>query len=342
MKAVVKNREEKHQVSLQDVDIPSLKKGEVLLKVGAAGICGTDIHIYEDGSYPIQPPVTLGHEISGTVVKTADDVGNVQTGDRVVSETYYSTCKTCEYCISGHKNLCEHRVSIGSGVNGGMAEYIAVPAENIHRIPDSICFEEAAMTEPLACCVQAVFEYADLKPEDCVLISGPGTIGLLCVQLIQLFGCKVIVMGTRIDTERLRLAQKFGAEKIIYSDEEHAVSEVKKFCKGRGADVSFDCSGAGKAVQFCIQSLRKGGTHIQVGLTAKPVVIDMNDLALREICIKGTFAQKPIWWERSLQLIEDKKIDLAPLITRIHKLEDWKEGFQDVIEGKGLKHILVP
>lgn len=342
MKAVVKTQKEKHHVSLEEVKVPHLDEGEVLIKVEAAGICGTDIHIYEDGSYPVYPPVTLGHEVSGKVHDMASDVKDIRIGDRVVSETYYSTCKKCEYCISGRKNLCKHRLSIGSGKNGAMAEYIAVPAENLHKIPDTVSFEEAAMTEPLACCVQAVFEHADLKPEDSVIVSGPGIIGLLCVQLIRLFGCNVLVLGTKEDEERLELAKDFGAQMVVYSEDKHAMEKIREFSGKEGMDMAFECSGAGAAVKFCIQSLKKGGRHIQVGLTSKPVEIDMNDLALREISIEGTFAQKPVWWHRSLRLIENKKIRLSPLISKVHKLEDWKEGFQDVIDKRGLKHILVP
>ena len=140
------------KVRLGDMPMPEPKKGEVRIKIKVAGICGTDLHIYYDDIYSTNPPVILGHEVSGIIDSLGEGVEDISVGERVTSETYYYTCGICCYCRTGRNNLCNKRLSIGSGVNGGFAEYLVVPAKNIHRIPSNISFEEAAMTEPLVSC----------------------------------------------------------------------------------------------------------------------------------------------------------------------------------------------
>lgn len=342
MKAVVKIREGAGNVQVMDVEKPVISSSEVLIQVKGAGICGTDLHILNDNSYPIHPPVTLGHELSGVIVQVGEDVTGWKEGDKVVSETYYYTCGHCFFCKTGRKNLCEDRLSIGSGVNGAMAEFVKVPAANLHKMPESLSFEEACMTEPLVCCVQAVFDHSSLQPEDWVVLTGPGTIGLFTLQAIKLFGCKVIVLGTKKDEERLQLASKLGADKIMYVEEPDVIQQVKSLCNGRGADAAFECSGAGSAVNLVMDLLRKGGHYTQVGIPSKPVSVDMGKVVLREYVIEGTYATKPVWWDKTLELLEKGKIQLKPLLSSQYSLDDWEKGFQEAIRGEGFKHILCP
>ena len=342
MKAVVKMKAGAGNVQATDVEKPVIGEKEVLIKVKGAGICGTDLHILNDNSYPIKPPVTLGHELSGVIVETGSEVEGWKEGDKVVSETYYYTCGQCFFCKSGKKNLCEDRLSIGSGVNGAMAEYVKVPATNLHKIPEGLSFEEACMTEPLVCCVQAVFEHSSLQPDDWVVLTGPGTIGLFTLQAIKLFGAKVIVLGTKKDEERLEMALKLGADKIMYVEEPDVIEQVKAICNGRGADAAFDCSGAGPAINLCMDLMRKGGHYTQVGIPGKPVPLDLGKVVLREYVIEGTYATKPIWWDKTIQLLEDGKIQLKPLMSSAYGLDDWQKGFEEAIVGEGFKHILCP
>lgn len=342
MKAVVKIKEGTGNVQVMDVEKPVISSKEVLIQVKGAGICGTDLHILNDNSYPIHPPVTLGHELSGIIAQVGEDVTDWKVGDKVVSETYYYTCGRCFFCKTGRKNLCEDRLSIGSGVNGAMAEFVKVPASNLHRMPENLSFEEACMTEPLVCCVQAVFDHSSLQPEDWVVLTGPGTIGLFTLQAIKLFGCNVIVLGTKKDTERLELAARLGADKIMYVEEADVVEQVRALCNGRGADAAFECSGAGAAVNLAMDLLRKGGHYTQVGIPSKPVAVDMGKVVLRECVIEGTYATKPVWWDKTLALLEKGKIQLKPLLSSKYSLDNWEKGFQEAIRGEGFKHILCP
>lgn len=342
VKAVVKETYGPGNVIVKEVSRPNIKEDEVLIKVHYAGICGTDLHILLDDSYPIHPPVTLGHELSGEIAEIGKKVSGFQIGDRVVSETYYYTCQTCNYCRTGRKNLCEERLSIGSGVNGAMAEYVAVPAENIHRIPENISFREASMTEPLACCVQAVFEHGMLQPGNRVLLTGPGTIGLLTLQVVRLFGCQTLMIGTQRDMKRLELAKMLGADQILYTEDSKIEEKIKMFGGESGVDAVFECSGAGSAVSLCMNVLKKGGRYVQVGIPQNQVSIDLGKLVLREYHLEGTFAQKPIWWDKSLELMEQNMIHLEPLIGGVYSLDQWEEAFGAVKDGEGLKYLLTP
>lgn len=342
MKALVKYEAGPQKVKLMEREVPNPAHGQVRIKVCYSGICGTDIHIFnDDGGYKTNPPVTLGHEFSGIVDKAGEGVDECIIHKRVISETYYYTCGTCFYCESGHKNLCPHRKSIGSGVDGAMAEYIVVPAKNLHIIPDNISLMEAAMTEPLACCAQAVLEKGNISAGDKVLITGPGAIGLMCLQLALLSGGRVIVMGMKCDEERLQLAKKLGAELTIYSDGENAEEQIRGAFGEFGADIIFECSGSVSAINLALNAVRKGGRYIQVGLTGRLTTLDMNLITLKELEILGTFAQKTIWWKRSLELVHKGKIHLEPLISKVVQVENWQEAFEQYSRGIGLKYMLL-
>lgn len=341
MKALVKYDVGAYKVKLMDVDKKEPDADQVRIKVSYAGICGTDIHLLkEDGGYNSNPPITLGHELSGIIDKVGDNVDPALIGQRVVSETYYITCGTCFYCKSGRSNLCNDRKSIGSGVDGAMAEYVIVPLKNIHVIPDRISQKIAAMTEPFVCCVQAVLEKSKMNPKDKVLITGPGSIGLMCMQVAKLYGAQVTVTGLASDKSRLELAQELGADSVLYADSEDIMEQIYRKCGDKGPDIIFECSGAGAGINLCMNVIRKGGRYIQVGLTGRPTQINMNLITLKEIEVYGTFATKSIWWDKALEILEEGKVQLEPLISDIAALDDWEDAFEQAIEGKGFKHLL--
>src|SRR5262245_34096560 len=192
-------------VELCDIEEPRVQSGQVKIKVQAAGICGTDLHIYKD-EYRSWPPVVLGHEVAGEVAELGDGVTGIEPGVRVTTETYFSYCGQCRYCRSGQNNLCLNRRSIGSGVNGGFTQYVVVPARNIHPLPDNVDFHAGALTEPLACVIHATTTTPTVVPGDIAVIAGPGAIGLLTLQVVKAAGAKVIVLGTSVDEHRLKLA----------------------------------------------------------------------------------------------------------------------------------------
>ena len=342
MKGLVKTKNGEGHLGIENVELPEPGTSEVRIKVEYGGICGTDLHIWKDDSYPIRPPVVIGHELSGVIDKTGDDATRYKIGDKVVSETYYYTCGVCRYCRTGHSNLCKDRLSIGSGVNGAFAEYVVVPEKNIHKIPDNISMKEASLCEPLACCAQAVYEFTDILPEDWVVITGPGTIGLLCLEILNTIGCNIIMFGTDKDSERLTLSKELGADHIFSVTEENLEEKISDLTRGRGVDFAFECSGAAPAIDLCVRLLRKGATLVQVGLTGKPVMMDANTITLKELTYQGTFAQKWEWWDKALNLMSAGKLNLEPLITDVLPLDDWETGFNKSINNEGFKVILKP
>lgn len=342
MKALVKYKKGSLNVRIEDIPKPEPGPNEVRIKIKMAGICGTDIHIYNDDSYPVIPPVIMGHEACGVIDALGEEVKGFCTGDRVVTETYYFTCGKCYYCKTGRNNLCPERLSIGSGVNGVFAEYVVVPTINLHYIPENVSFEEAAFTEPLACCTQAVMEKARILPQDYVLITGPGTIGLLCLQLAKACGCKCIVTGGPKDAKRLEMAKELGADLTFMTSENGIEDSILKYCDNIGPNTILECSGNDRAINFCLNVIRKGGRYVQVGLTGGPISMDINKVTLKEINVVGTFAQKWEWWEKSIKLLEDGVIKTKPLITEILPIDKWESAFNNHMSGAGLKYLLFP
>ena len=341
MKALVKYAAGLNGVALRDVPEKDPLAGELKIKVHAAGICGTDLHIVKD-EYPSNMPVVLGHEFSGIVAAVGSEVANFKLGDRVISLTAVVTCGNCEYCHAGLLMLCDSRKSIGSGVDGAMAEYIIVPAHLAFKIPDEVSLDEAALCEPLACVVRSVIERASVKASDYVLVSGPGPIGILVLQVALAHGAKVVMAGTSQDRKRLELASKLGAVVTVVVDEEDPAVVMAKITGGRGFDVAFESAGVEASADLCLRMLKKTGLYSQVGLYGKKVVFDF-DLALKkEISITNSFATARTSWEKALRLLQHKQVDMQPLISAKLPLKDWERGFAMAMNKEGYKILLCP
>lgn len=341
MKALVKVNRGPNGVVLKDISEPSPAKDQIKVKVHATGICGTDMHILLD-EYESKLDVVMGHEYSGIVEEVGSAVTAFKKGDRVISLTAAVTCGQCKYCHEGLLMLCESRLSIGSGVNGGFAEYLVIPAHLAFKIPENISLDEAALSEPLACVVRSVIEMSRIKAGDYVLVSGPGAIGLLTMQVAKACGAKVVVTGTDIDVDRLKLAKELGADEVINISEENAKNEAMKLTNNKGFDIVFECAGAAASADTCLKLLMKTGQYVQVGLFGKSIPFD-HDLALKkEVHIVNSFASERTSWERTLRLMESKQVNLKPLISKKLPLSRWEEGFNMAINKEGFKILLMP
>lgn len=342
MKALRKFAPGPGNVGYVDVPAPACIRDHVLLKVAATGICGTDLHIY-DGEYPTRPPVTMGHEVAGTVFEVGPDVEGWQVGDRVTTETYFSVCGSCRYCRAGQPNLCPDRRSIGAAVDGGFAPLLLVPARNLHRLPTNVSLTAGALTEPLACCVHAI-QQTVVAPGDRVLISGPGPIGLLCVQLVSAAGASIVIAGTDADRLRLDTATKLGARAAVnvQADPEAMREAVAHFTDGFGFDVAIECAGASASVTNCLQALRKRGRYVQIGLFGRPVSADFDAVCLKELTLSGTFAQVPGAWETAIRLMALGQINVEALISDIVPLPEWARAFDSLRQKTALKICLTP
>lgn len=341
MKALLKTKKGLNGVQLLDIEEPPVGNRDLKVKIHAAGICGTDIHIIHD-EYACNYPVVMGHEYSGTVVEVGSDVTKFQVGDRIVSLTAAVKCEECIYCRSGLYMLCEKRLSIGSGVNGAFAESMVIPEKIAFKIPENVSLDEAVLTEPLACMVRCVIERGTVKAGDYVLVSGPGTIGLLTMQVAKANGGNVIVIGTSQDQARLDLARELGAFATIVIDEEDVQKRISEITGNIGVDVAFECAGAAPSANNCLKLLKKTGLYVQVGLFGKMVEFDM-DLALtKEINMTNGFASEPTSWERALRLLEMKQVNVAPLISTKLPLSEWKKAIEMVNHKEAFKVLFVP
>ncbi|HVC81909.1 MAG TPA: zinc-binding dehydrogenase [Chloroflexota bacterium] len=341
MKAVVKTAPGDGNVSLEDIPEPTPPPGHVLISVQAAGICGTDIHIYHD-EFRSVPPVVLGHEVSGTIAAVGEGVTSVQVGMRVTTETYFSTCGACRFCREGRVNLCPDRRSIGSAVNGGFTELLVVPAANVHELPASLGFREGALVEPLACVIHGLLDGPRLQPADLAVIAGPGAIGLLALQVLKAAGVWVIVLGTSTDAHRLELAKSLGAAATLTVDREDGRTAIHELSDGLGADLVVECSGAGPAAQNLLEVVRRGGQYAQIGLFGKPVAWDLDQICYKELTVTGSNASVPSAWTRALDLLDTGMVRLDPLISGVYPLQDWEEAFRTVENRAALKILLSP
>ncbi len=329
-------------VELRDIDEPRVQPEQVKIRVQAAGICGTDLHIYKD-EFRSWPPVVLGHEVSGEVAEVGEGVTGVEPGARVTTETYFTYCGQCRYCRNGQNNLCLNRRSIGSGVNGGFTQYVVVPARNIHRLPDNVDFKAGALTEPLACVVHAVLGAPTIQPGDVAVIAGPGAIGLLTVQVAKAAGATVIVLGTNVDEHRLKLACELGADFAVNVQRDDPAALVADITdEGLGADVVYECSGAGPAAAQLLKLVRRRGRYVQVGLFGAPVAWDLDQLCYKELLATGSNASTPPAWKRAIRLMAEGKVRTGPLITDVFAVTDWQKAFETFETKRGIKTLLTP
>jgi L-iditol 2-dehydrogenase len=342
MKAVMKVAPGVGNIELRDIEEPSPQPGQVKIRVQAAGLCGTDLHIYKD-EFRSWPPVVLGHEVAGEIAELGDGVDGLEVGARVTTETYFSTCGQCRYCRNGQSNLCLNRRSIGSAVNGGFTQYLVVPARNIHHLPDNVDFRAGALTEPLACVVHGVLSTPTVTPGDVAVIAGPGAIGLLTLQVVKAAGAKTIMLGADGDTQRLELARDLGADYALNVQREDPAELVADLTtEGLGADVVYECSGAGPAAAQLLQLVRRRGRYVQIGLFGKPIAWDLDQVCYRELTVTGSNASTPPAWTRALELLASGQVTTAPLITHRFDVTDWQGAFDTFEARSGVKMILQP
>ncbi len=343
MKALVKYAKGPGNMDIRDVPEPHAETGQVKIEVKAAGICGSDIHIYHDDiAIPLKPPVVTGHEFSGVITEIGEEVSGWQIGDRVVSETAYEYCGVCDYCQSGFYNMCNHRKVLGYWFNGVFTHYTVVPAARLHRLPENLDFISGALMEPLACVTHAACELTRIMAGDVVLVTGPGAIGLLALQVAKAQGATVIVAGTNADADRLQKAAELGADVCVDVTAQNLVDTAADITHGYGADVVLECSGNADAANDALLAVRKRGQFTQIGLFGQPVTIDFEKICFKELQVTGSLGSRWLSWKKALQLTAQGHVQLRPLASDIFPLTDWEHAFTLFEKKAGLKLVLTP
>ncbi|MGT2750922.1 zinc-binding dehydrogenase [Streptococcus orisasini] len=341
MKAVLKSAPGFDHMSLEEIDVPEVKGDRVLMKVAYTGICGTDIHTYKGEYKNAVTPLVLGHEFSGQVVAVGEDVTKVKVGDRVTSETTFDTCGECAYCKEKKYNLCEKRSGIGTKAFGSMANYVLTREESVHILPDNVSYKLAAMSEPLASCVHAMYQLTPLDFHDTILIIGPGPMGLLSLQIAKEIGAFTIVSGVTKDADRLKIAKELGADIVVNTQEEDLAQIIADVTNGVGVDKVYDCSGAIPAVNAALPLIRKGGVLQQVGLFAKDLnELDERTIIQHEITYQGSRSQNPYDWPIAIHLESKGAINEEKMVTAVFDLEHWRDAFEAMMAGKELKVLI--
>jgi len=332
MSAIVKLSPGKGAMRLTEVARPTPGPGQVVVEVYGAGLCGTDLHIM-DGEWPTVPPVTLGHEVAGIVRHLGEGVDEAWRDSPVALESFFSTCEHCSSCLSGHRNLCPERVSIGSHVNGGFASEVLVPVRNLHRLPDGMDLHHAALLEPLGSVANCLLDPPVINPGDSVLVTGPGTMGILAAQIAQSSGAQVTLVGTARDVQRLSIAESLGL--ATATDENYSAG-------ARPADVVIECSGHPLGAAFCLEHVGARGAYVQVGVFGKPVTVPLDKVLMKELTITSGLAAPTAAWHRAIALVESGKVSLGPLVTEVAGLGDWERIYTATREGKGMKFVFDP
>lgn len=345
-------------VRIEEMPVPKIGAGEILVRVEASGICGTDVLEW----YRInRVPLVLGHEVSGVITETGDGVTGYRVGDRV-AVAHHVPCGSCHYCLSGHETVCETLRKTNFDP-GGFAEYIRVPKINIEKggvfiLPKEVSFEEGTFIEPLACVVRGQRLVGMSAGRDnhlkSVLVLGSGISGLLHIQLARYLGAKRII-ATDVNDYRLKMAKKFGADVVIKADED--VPKILREVSAKGgstsggndnllADLVIVCTGAKTALNQALQSVERGGTVLFFAATDKGVTVPLsiNDLFWRnEITLTSSYAGSPTDHLEVLELIHQHKIKVAEMITHRLPLAQAGIGFQLVAKAKdSIKVIIQP
>lgn len=333
------------ELELTQMPVPEPGPGEVLVRVAACGICGSDVHGLDGSSGRRIPPLVMGHEAAGVVAGAGSRVTRFREGDRVTFDSTVS-CGACYYCRRGEINLCDNREVLGVSCgdyrrHGAFAEYVAVPEQIVYPLPDSLPFEEAAMIEAVSVAVHAV-NLTPIRLGDTAVVVGTGMIGLLALQALRLAGCGRLI-AVDVDEAKLKMAAALGADDLLNAATEDVPAAVRQLTAGRGADVAIEAVGATPPVQTAIASLRKGGALTLVGNITPTIELPLQAVVTRQLRLTGSCASCGEY-PASIELMARGAIRVRPLISAVAPLEEGPSWFARLYrkEPNLMKVILKP
>lgn len=338
MPAVVNYANQTGAVELREVPKPVIGEDDVLLEVAAVGVCGSDLHQWTaHHSWPVNYPVVLGHEFAGTVAELGQKVAGFSVGDRVVSETAAVIDSASPLSRQGFYNLDPSRKGFGYGVDGAMTRFVRVPARCLHRVPDSLPLEIAALTEPCCVAYNAVVHHGAIRPGNRVLVIGAGTIGILCAAIARLQGARVAVCGLPRDADRLRIVRQYGCEEIVGDPTEWVLAG-----DGLGVDGAIDAAGASAALKTAISAVRPGGWISKVGWGPQPLDFSLDPLVQKGLTLRGSFSHNWPIWESVIQLLATGDLDVRPIVGGIWQIDQWQDAFESMSSGQIVKAVIQP
>lgn len=343
MKAMLLSRY--RQLEITDLPTPIPGPGELLIRVAACGICGSDVHGYDGSSGRRIPPIVMGHEAAGRVAAIGAQVTGWREGDRVTFDSTIS-CGSCPYCARGEINLCDRRQVLGVSCgdyrcDGAFAEYVIVPQRIAYKLPDALSFSEAAMLEAVAVAVHAVSLSLIISGTQ-ALVLGAGMIGLLCLQALRAAGCSTVFIAD-VDPSRLTLAKQVGATETLHATGDELVAEIFKRTGGAGVSLAVEAVGIDPTVRAAVNSVRKSGAVTLVGNITPEVTLPLQKVVTRQIRIQGSCASAGEY-PQAIQLLTSGAINVKPLISAVAPLEAGPQWFERLYarEPNLMKVVLTP
>jgi L-iditol 2-dehydrogenase len=335
--AVVTYSRTPYSVELREVPVPSIGENDVLLEVAAVGVCGSDLHMWTgDHSWNVAYPCVLGHEFAGRIAKLGPGAGNFEVGQRVVSETAAVIDPDNPMSRVGLYNLDPTRKGYGAAIDGAMTRFVRVPTRILHKVPENLPFEKAALCEPCAVAYNATVLNSTIRPGDRVVVLGPGPIGILCAAIARLQGAEVGIVGLERDRKRLEVAASYGCTTITSDPTAWANAR-----DGLGADGVIDATGYSPALKTALDVTRPAGWITKVGWGPQPFNHSLDPLVQKNLRLQGSFSHHWTIWERILQLLSSGALNIDPIIGGQWKLEQWKEAFHTMHSGEIVKAVLV-
>jgi L-iditol 2-dehydrogenase len=332
-------------LAVVDMPVPPVGDDEVLVRVKACGVCGSDIHGYDGSTGRRIPPLVMGHEAAGVIERTGSRVEGFAAGDRVTFDSMVS-CGACDFCRRDQTNLCDNRMVLGVSCgdyrrHGAFAEYVAVPARILYKLPADLPFERAALTEAVSIALHAVTRRRP-APDETAVVVGAGMIGLLTIQALKVKGVRSVI-AVDLDADKLELARRMGAAHALNATAVDVPAAVADLTGGRGADVAFEVAGVGETVATAVRSVRKGGTVVLVGNLAPSVDLPLQAVVTREISVLGSCGSNGEIPE-CIDLLARGAIEVDPIISLKAPLDAGPELFARLYSGDRslMKVILEP
>jgi L-iditol 2-dehydrogenase len=344
MKALVKYGLAAGAIELRDEPSPAPRADEVLLRVAACAVCGSDLAMYRGTfDHPMKIPVVMGHEFAGTIEQVGHGVEDWTPGDRVACETAAHICGKCAYCRSGDYNMCPERKGFGYGCDGAFAEYVVAPARLLHRLPDSLPFVHAALTEPAAGALHGLRLNTRLAAGTSALVLGPGPIGLFALQHLRNAGVNpIFVAGVGCDHDRLELARELGAHRTIVVGSEDPRKIIREGGDGLGVHCVVEASGAPQSLDLALDVVRPLGTIVRIGMSDKPLPFGLNRLTAKAVNLQGTWSHTYEDWEGVLHMVQTGQLRISPMVSKVYPLGQWHDAFEDALAGRVVKAVIEP
>lgn len=345
MKALLKTAPGVGHFEIRDIPVPTVKTpDDVLIRVTAAGVCGTDVHIYHD-QFPSYPPVVLGHEFAGVVEAVGPDVTKVKPGDRVTCEPHTKFCGKCDLCRAGKIQLCAEKRSPGWGIDGAFTDYVVVPELFLHHIPNNVNDEVAALAEPMAIVTHSVLERSRVEAQDVVAVVGAGPIGLLAAVAARAGGAsRVYILGTDADEPiRFPAAKALGVDGVINTMRENAAETILALTDGRGADLVVEASGAEPGINTAIDLVKVCGRLCVIGMPGKDrTTVQWLKMIHKVLDVTFNKSSSVSSWERALSIMATTPSDLRHVITHYADISEWEAMFDAIAKGEAIKVMFVP